>query len=732
MSLGRKVFFFSLLVAVPAVGSIPLLLFPAGDCRTVNFEMGPEDIEHFYGAVFRIDDGGDIGTAFLIDSTDGYLLTAKHCVKKTIADKSIAIIATTPALQGVKLSLQIIDSTPDDDRDLDLALLKVTEPNKTSSITALDIGLRPPKRGSTLTAMGYPTKYGDEVNTNLRTPPATIISSPSEDGLIEVSQEGAIGGSSGGPLVDSAGRAVGICRKEVGIGNVRARYAPISDAESLLNKLPHHRLVDTLDAQVIKHTVLPQDLILALKRGPGKASNVDLYSWARKVIQKRADYKQSADYFTCPIIRAMMHRELDDAVYWLGPFASQDDIATASLTVAERELSLRRYEEALAIVSPIAADLAKSPDLSVQIRSLVAQARSMAWLGKGEEAISLLESKAASLPPGSQFKAAALGEAAQINAIRSVAYQNGADDPMHWFDDVMDSYLKAEQELRKLGPSDKLAELYGQEASLFQKHRDWPESLDKLKLARETYREIGDFWGESVTLSRMAETADRFDASQAVLYGKQYLAIDARGPDAETITTSLLKTGAKPQDLPGLHPSGDDWVVTTTEEVSHGDYVYVPNPPCAQNVSELVHGLNERLQQFAGPAISQFAGPLAAVAKGDSGSAADRLLHAKGKEPSAQCKLICAVYPKDAKVKDVEVWAGEQDQPVRKCSLDSNGEFPCEVGWSKWLRPVLVQQGQSAVACGMFMNWSHNRNRTASMTVTFRPSPGWHADLGSE
>lgn len=728
MSIGRKLFLLGLLGAVPALAAIPLLLSPSGDCRTVNFEMGPEDIEHFYGAVFRIDDGGDIGTAFLIDSTNGYLLTAKHCVKKTIADKSIAIIATTPALPGVKLSIQVVDSTPGDDEGLDIALLKTTEPGKTSNIEALDIGLRPPKRGSTLTAMGYPTTYGNEVNTNLRTPGAEIITSPSEDGLIEVSQKGTIGGSSGGPLVDAAGRAVGICRKEVGIGNVRARYAPLSDAEPLLNELPHHPLVDTLDSQVIKHSLLPQDLIQALKSGPGKASNLDLYSWARKVIQKRADYKQSADYFTCPIIRAMMHRELDDAVYWLGPFASKDDIASASLTIAERELSLGHYEEALAILSPIASDLAKSPDPSVQVRSLFVQARSMVWLGKGDEAITLLSSKAESLPSGSQFKAEVLGEAAQVNAIRSGAYSNGADDPMHWFDDVMDLYSKSEVELRKLGPSEKLAELYRQEASLFQKHRDRQEALDRLKLARENYHAIGDFWGESETLSRMTEIADGFDVAQAAQYGKEYLGLDPTGPGAEAVTTTLLKTGAKPQDLPGLHRSGDDWIVTTAEQVSHGDYVYVTHPPCAQNTTELVQGLNQRLQQFAGPAISQFAGPLAAVAKGNSGSAVDRLLNAEGKEPSGQCRLICAVYPKDATVKDVELWAAEQDQSVRKCSLDSNGEFICEVGWAKWFKPVLVRQGQSSVACGIFMNWSHNRNRTASMTVTFKPRPGWRPE----
>ena len=39
----------------------PLLLLPSDDCRMANFSLGPEDSEKFTGAVFRVDDGGDIG-----------------------------------------------------------------------------------------------------------------------------------------------------------------------------------------------------------------------------------------------------------------------------------------------------------------------------------------------------------------------------------------------------------------------------------------------------------------------------------------------------------------------------------------------------------------------------------------------------------------------------------------------------------------------------------------------
>lgn len=719
----RQIAIFGLLIGFITLCALPILLLAGDDCRAVNFELGPQDPEIFSDAVFRVDDGGDIGTAFLIDSMNGYLLTAKHVVKRTIADKSIAIVASTPALPGAKLSVKIERVTSDKQ---DLALLKISEVSKVSNITPLDIGLRPPVRGSKLSAMGYPTTYGDEINTKLRVQlEVKVMSSPTEDGLIEVSQV-AIGGSSGGPLVDSSGLAVGICLEEVGIGDAVARYAPMSDAEPLLNLLPQHAVVQSLDAQVVEHTVKPQDLVSAFKRGPGHASNVDLYTWARHILGRRADYKASSEYFSCPIIRAMMHRRLDDAVFWLGGLASPDDFAFASLTVAERKFSDNHPRDALNIISPVIAELAKAPDTTLQFRSLLVQASSMTSLGQGEDALNLLTSKAASLPPGSALKAGISGEIARLYAIQNGVYQNGADDPMTWFDDAIERYTTAELETKKLGSSGKLGEIYQEEAYLLQKKHYFSESLDKLTSAREVYRQIGDFRGESEVLYKMAVTADRFDPARASRFSKEYLALDPGGSGAEAATAILLKAGAKPQDLPGLHHSGTDWVVTATQDVPHGDYVYVPNPPCAQDMAHLVQTLNNRLQEFAGPAISQFAGPLASVSKGNSGSAVERLLHIQGNEPRAQCTLICAVYPNDAIVEKLELWAGEQNRAVSRCSLDKNSEFPCEIGWSKWLKPV-VQNGRSGIACGIFMNWSHDRNRTASMTVAFKPGHGWNA-----
>jgi S1-C subfamily serine protease/tetratricopeptide (TPR) repeat protein len=720
----RKILVLMLLGGVLTIAALALLASGGDDCRTINFALGPEDIEDFAGAVFRVDDGGDIGTAFLVDSTNGYLLTAKHVVKRTIADNSIEIIGTTPALSGKKLVLQIVDSTPDEQ---DLALLKVKDPTKTINIVPLDIGLRPPSRGSKLSSMGYPTTYGDEINTSLRVQPEVkVISSPSEDGLIEVTQV-AIGGNSGGPLVEPNGLVVGICRKEVGIGDAVARYAPMSDAEPLLNRLPRHPLVTTLDSQVTGHRVTPQELIAALKRGPGHASNLDLYAWARYILERRANYKESANYFSCPIVRAMMHRELDDVVMWLSPFGSQEDLARASLTTAERELSRGNWQQALEIISPVAGELAKSSDLSVQRRSLFVQATSMTELGQGKEAMGLLASSSEHLPQNSKFAAEISGELAYVNAIYTGAYENGADVSPRAADDAADVFEKTERQMKNVGASEQLAEFYMREGRAFSMGSDKDKALEKYELARETYHEIGNFSGESKALLQMAEVSFRLGPRTLELrYVRQFLEFDPLSVDAKGLglTDALLSEGFKPQDIPGLHPIGNDWLVTTIQDAPRGDaHSSDLEPP--SDVKGTVNELNKLVQHFVGPAISQFAGPLNSLVRSNSGSGLRKFLGPKSDRFEGPTQLVCTVYPKDAKLKEVDLWAGEQDQAVGKCSLHKDNRFSCDIGSADWVEPEIVQDAHSGMVCGVFTNRSQTANRTASMTTQFTPPPGW-------
>src|ERR1700678_1892332 len=85
--------------------------FPS-DQGCPNFEPGPVDVIQFQNAVFRIEDGKpeDIGTAFLIDARNGYLLTAMHVVKNALSDPKIKLTGRTPLIP-TSLDLVVVDSS---------------------------------------------------------------------------------------------------------------------------------------------------------------------------------------------------------------------------------------------------------------------------------------------------------------------------------------------------------------------------------------------------------------------------------------------------------------------------------------------------------------------------------------------------------------------------------------------------------------------------------------------
>lgn len=724
----RKIMCGLILVSV-TIGPVLLTSSADLDCRTVNFELGPVDVNSFRNAVFRVEDGKgsdgqpDVGTAFLIDSVNGYLLTAKHVVKNTLRDKSIPIIGTTEAFPGSSFTMEIVDSTPD---TKDLALLKMVEPTKISSIQPLDIALRPPQANSDLMSMGYPTTYGNETNTKLRPLPAHVLTI-SEDGLVEVQQIGIGGGNSGGPLVDSTGVAVAVCREQVGIGLIVARYAPMSDAEPLLNRIPLTPRVSALDSKVVDHSIDEPLLIGSLKRASGNASNVELYVWARHISQAQGNYTKSIKFFECPIIRAMMHRRLDDPVLWLGSLASPKDFAQASLNTSEREASLGNAQAALTAITPALATISNSSDLKSRVRALYVEGISRTKLGERAQGLKLLQ-EAKDLSRGVNKDPILRADIANATAdLLSNPHVQGypiAQKDRSWaFSQALELYDSAELELAPLGPSQRLAETYKNHGLLLARFlSEYEKAIQRLMLSSRTYEALGDFQGQSEVLYQAAEIADSAARPQiAIEYLQKSLSVDPDGTRALAIKAVLQSAGLKLQDLPGLHHQDNKWVITATQTVPHGDYVYVPNPPCAQSTTRLVQNLDSRMTDFAGPLISQFAGPLQSLTKGQGESSIDRLLGREGGEPSAQCQLVCAVYPTDATIVDVELWAGEQNQPVDQCVLGSD----CRIGWSRWLQPINVAGKSSAVMCGIFMNWSHNRDRTASMTISFKPREGW-------
>jgi hypothetical protein len=174
---------------------------------------------------------------------------------------------------------------------------------------------------------------------------------------------------------------------------------------------------------------------------------------------------------------------------------------------------------------------------------------------------------------------------------------------------------------------------------------------------------------------------------------------------------------------------------TTVEKwVDHGDYVYVPNPPCSSSVSDDVKKIGRTLADNALPGLSQAAGGIVdditakavkfigSQARGTIGEILSRYTN-----PQAQCELVCAVIPQNATYNNsISLLAGDGDRGAGACTLDANGDIPCSVGWSKWQQPKHEQNEATQLVCSVFMNWSHDRARWASMTVFYTMPPGQH------
>lgn len=684
-----------------------------------NFEPPKADVSLFDEAVFRVDDDGDIGTAFLIDSANGYLLSAKHVVKKTLANPSLSIYATTPALPGKSLKLTVVMATSDDS---DLVLLKADKPDQIANISALDISLHFPKEKNQFTAKGYPANFGDEKITKPRTQDATVMAAPAEDGDIEVRQV-AIGGSSGGPLIDDSGNAIGICRHEVGVGEAVARYIPMGAAEPLLDRIPQSDRVKKLDEQVLKRQVKPEALKPQFTKRASNPSNLELYSWIKHVITSTHQYSASHEYFACPVIPALMDRHLDDTIIWLNPLAQPVEAATVALGVAESQNARGDVDGALKSVSTVWQLPAVSLNPSVRTRALYTQGVSEARLHNLDVAFNDLNEAnhiASEIPDEPELKAKIAVALAQVTSSRSAT----GDFPR-----VFSLLSQAEETLRPLGPTSALGDVYQQSAFVLERLHDPDAAIAKLQAASDVYASLGDRIGISTVQYRLGVLEEtRGNLTDAVAHYRNYLAVNPNGEHAATIHGTLSKNGYGSQDLPGLTSAGENCpkcqpgenVVTATQLVPHGDYVYVPNPPCAQQLPQTANELNKRIAEFAGPAIADFAGPVTSLVNGDA-KRLGFIEKALGGEPTAQCQLICVVYPRESKVLSVTLSAGEENQPVKECSLDRD----CDIGWSKWLAPFSSQTQSSALTCSVFMNWSHNRTRTASLSVFFKPRDGW-------
>jgi S1-C subfamily serine protease len=156
------------------------------------------DVEKMKNAVVIVKINDDVAGSGTIVSSDGYIITSDHVV----ADMKENDVVKIELYDGSKLRAGVITRNT----GLDLALLKIARSEGFSYLTLEDA--KSIKTGDKVYAIGNP--LGEEL-TKFTVTEGIISGFRTEDGVNLVQTDAALNpGNSGGPIVNNAGRVVGI------------------------------------------------------------------------------------------------------------------------------------------------------------------------------------------------------------------------------------------------------------------------------------------------------------------------------------------------------------------------------------------------------------------------------------------------------------------------------------------------------------------------------------------
>lgn len=168
------------------------------------------------------------------------------------------------------------------------------------------------------------------------------------------------------------------------------------------------------------------------------------------------------------------------------------------------------------------------------------------------------------------------------------------------------------------------------------------------------------------------------------------------------------------------------WAVDITVPVPNGAYVHVPDPGCMNDATGDIARVLQGATVAAKPELAMFSGTIGRVLAGPVG---DYLRNQGGDigkyfSPYARNGALCApvivVVPKDATVLGFRLFGAEASGGFSRCQPGAD----CPIGFSKWQADP-VRQGNNAMqtVTGVFMNWSHDRQRRARMIVFYNMPP---------
>jgi serine protease Do len=358
-------------------------------CRNFELpELGKDFIYlNYANAVLRLQSGDEAGTGYLIDADRGYVITAAHVIEASLKDPSVPISGINPEAGRKTYRLRHVRNLKS--QNIDIALLQLVPSGAMSGVVPLDIALRPPRPSRPAYVFGYPRG-----ETAISQQPADYVQG-NDDGTMTVKQA-AFPGDSGSPLIDDTGKVVGTCIERVltqerHVSN-EAVFIPVSAIQEILKKISINPRTRSLDEKIRNHETSRDELARDLLPTPKNLSNVELYSWAW-YMKFHPSPRIASTHFPCPILRALVHRKLEDAE----EFLQQTDPATkAAVLIAQGERfeffnnpqqAAAKFEEARGLV----AGLKNDPEgLRQHLTSLEGLARVKLTQGDGEGARSLL------------------------------------------------------------------------------------------------------------------------------------------------------------------------------------------------------------------------------------------------------------------------------------------------------------------------------------------------------
>jgi hypothetical protein len=313
--------------------------------------VGNQYIERqFSPAVVRIQ---DVGTAYLIDSERGYLLTAGHVLDDLAANNEAqeVVLGQSPYSH---LGFVIIKRPP----NVDIALLQLTKADALKNIRPLDIAFESPDFDASLFVMGYP-QYGQQKRIILRSGSVKVSAYP-PSGLIEITHTTA-GGNSGGPLIDNFGFG---------------RYLPLTAFEDVLDQIPVSDRMHHIEQGLTGGTITVEDLKQLLRESNSKSpTNLELYTWTHN-LSLPSSLRVLKKYFRCPIMPALVERHIPDAILPFVAGLESDQVGEVKLVLARREYKQGHNGTAAQLARESIEALSQSPASASSLRE---EAKLLGW-----------------------------------------------------------------------------------------------------------------------------------------------------------------------------------------------------------------------------------------------------------------------------------------------------------------------------------------------------------------